>query len=484
MSVNQGDILAGKFRVEKLLGSGGMGMVVAAHHLQLDEPVAIKFLLPEALTNAAAVGRFAREARAATKIKSEHVVRIIDIGSFDSGEPYIVMEYLNGQDLSQLLAARGPLPPDEVAEYILQACEAIVEAHVLGIVHRDLKPANLFVAARMDGTPLIKVLDFGISKVSTGPDLALTETSALMGSPLYMSPEQMASAKSVDARTDIWALGVILYELVTGKPPFSADTITELCAKVLQQEAQPVRAHRPELPPAMDEVIARCLKKSPAERYANVGELAIALAEIAPKHARRSAKRISGVVAAAGLSTAATNVPPSSDELPHPQVSEYRGTATAVSWGETAGQVPKRSVAPLIAGLVALSALGIVVAFFAVRSLSAGATDTVVSDEPKSGTEVAGAAASEAVPTLPLSSASAKVAPSASALPETPPAVAPVKVPPIPKRPAVTKSAPKPVAKISPPKKATPPPVASANTAPAPTPAPSPAPTSTLGGRM
>nr|HMR07207.1 serine/threonine-protein kinase [Polyangiaceae bacterium] len=221
MSVNQGDILAGKFRVEKLLGSGGMGMVVAAHHLQLDEPVAIKFLLPEALTNAAAVGRFAREARAATKIKSEHVVRIIDIGSFDSGEPYIVMEYLNGQDLSQLLAARGPLPPDEVAEYILQACEAIVEAHVLGIVHRDLKPANLFVAARMDGTPLVKVLDFGISKVSTGPDLSLTETSALMGSPLYMSPEQMASAKSVDARTDIWALGVILYELVTGKPPFS-----------------------------------------------------------------------------------------------------------------------------------------------------------------------------------------------------------------------------------------------------------------------
>ncbi|HEY3664483.1 MAG TPA: serine/threonine-protein kinase, partial [Polyangiaceae bacterium] len=212
--VREGDVLAGKFRIERVLGQGAMGVVVAATHIQLDERVALKFLLPEALANADAVARFAREARAAVKIKSEHVVRVSDVGTLESGSPYMVMEYLQGQDLSEWMTNHGTLNVSDAVEFLLQACEALAEAHALGIVHRDLKPANLFVTARRDGTPCIKVLDFGISKFTApGSNLNMTKTSTIMGSPLYMSPEQLSSTRTVDARTDIWALGVILFEL-------------------------------------------------------------------------------------------------------------------------------------------------------------------------------------------------------------------------------------------------------------------------------
>jgi eukaryotic-like serine/threonine-protein kinase len=206
--VREGDILAGKYRVERVLGIGGMGVVVAAHHLQLDEKVALKFLLPEALGNSEAVARFAREARAAVKIKSEHVARVIDVGTLPNGAPYMVMEYLDGGDLAAWLQERGPLPIEQAVEFVLQACVAVADAHALGIIHRDLKPANLFCVRRSDGQLSIKVLDFGISKMTpfggSGPS-AMTHTSALMGSPLYMSPEQMRSAKDTNPRTDIWA---------------------------------------------------------------------------------------------------------------------------------------------------------------------------------------------------------------------------------------------------------------------------------------
>ncbi len=161
--VREGDVLAGKFRIERVLGQGGMGVVVAATHIQLDERVALKFLLPEALINSDAVARFAREARAAVKIKSEHVARVSDVGTLESGSPYMVMEYLHGQDLADWVRDRGAMPISDAVEFVLQACEALAEAHALGIVHRDLKPANLFVTLRADGTPCVKVLDFGIS---------------------------------------------------------------------------------------------------------------------------------------------------------------------------------------------------------------------------------------------------------------------------------------------------------------------------------
>src|SRR6478752_9937760 len=196
--VHEGQILAGKFRIERVLGQGGMGVVVAATHLQLDERVALKFLLPDALANPEAVERFAREARAAVKIKSEHVARVSDVGTLESGSPYMVMEYLQGEDLASWVRRNGAMPVPDAIEFLLQACEAIAEAHALGIVHRDLKPANLFVTRRVDGSPCIKVLDFGISKLTAaGADQGITQTASLLGSPLYMSPEQLAAARDV-----------------------------------------------------------------------------------------------------------------------------------------------------------------------------------------------------------------------------------------------------------------------------------------------
>src|ERR1700733_7006308 len=198
-----------------------MGIVVAARHVQLDEKVALKFLRPEALADADAVERFAREARAAVKIKSEHVARVIDVGTLPNGAPYMVMEHLDGEDMAAWIKERGALPVEQALDFVLQACVAVADAHALGIVHRDLKPANLFCIRRSDGQLSIKVLDFGISKLTerttTAQRMAFTKTTASMGSPLYMSPEQMRSSKDVDAQTDIWALAVILFELMTGR---------------------------------------------------------------------------------------------------------------------------------------------------------------------------------------------------------------------------------------------------------------------------
>ncbi len=333
--VREGEILAGKYRVDRVLGVGGMGVVVAAHHLELDERVAIKFLLPAVLDHGEAVARFAREARAAVKIKSEHVAKVTDVGKLENGAPYMVMEYLDGSDLSAWLAQRGALPVEQAVEFVLQACEAIAEAHALGIVHRDLKPANLFVTRRPDGALSVKVLDFGISKM-TGPSgpgsgPAMTRTSALMGSPLYMSPEQMQSSRDVDVRGDIWALGVILYELISGAPPFVAETMTELVLKVVQGAApQPLGARRPDAPPGIQQVIFRCLERDRARRYESIAELATALFPYGPPRSKTSVERISGVLRASGLSASALAPPPSAEQA------KSVASGTAASWGKTA----------------------------------------------------------------------------------------------------------------------------------------------------
>jgi serine/threonine-protein kinase len=292
-----GQVLAGKYRVERVLGEGGMGFVVAAHHLQLDNKVAIKLLRPELLTNAEAVARFAREARAAVRIVSQHVARVLDVGTLEDGAPYMVMEFLEGGDLSIVLASRGALPVDEAVDYVLQACEAIAEAHTLGIVHRDLKPANLFCVRRPDGTSSVKVLDFGISKITAGfgtnaADHGMTKTTALMGSPYYMSPEQMESTRGVDSRTDIWALGVILYELVAGKTPFQGSTLPEICVRIATQPPVPMRSVRADAPLALEAVILRCLEKDRDRRYADVGTLAGALAPFASPRGQLSVETV------------------------------------------------------------------------------------------------------------------------------------------------------------------------------------------------
>jgi eukaryotic-like serine/threonine-protein kinase len=291
--VQPGQILAGKFEVERVLGQGGMGIVVAARHTQLGQRVALKFLLPVACEVPGAVARFLREGKAAASITSEHVARVMDTGVLENAAPYLVMEYLEGSDLGAVVEQRGRIRADEAIEYVLQACEAIVEAHELGIVHRDLKPANLFLSRRADGSPLVKVLDFGISKVAGGGSRSqLTSASVLMGSPRYMSPEQMLSAKDVDVRTDVWALGVILYELVTGRPVWHADTMQGLCALIATTPAPSLRDALPTAPVALEEAVARCLVKSREGRLASVADLALALEPIAPAAARTSIDRI------------------------------------------------------------------------------------------------------------------------------------------------------------------------------------------------
>ncbi|MDB4933205.1 MAG: hypothetical protein JWP87_177 [Labilithrix sp.] len=275
-----GDVIAEKYRVERVLGMGGMGVVVLVTHMKLGEPYAMKCLLPTGASDAETVERFMREARAAVRIKSEHIARVSDVGQLPNGSPYILMEYLVGRDLSDQLREHGPLSIRDAVEYVLQACTGIAEAHALGIVHRDLKPSNLFLTPRLDGAALVKVLDFGISKAmgEAGPHKpSLTQTSSVFGSPAYMSPEQIRSAKNVDFRTDIWALGVILYELLTNELPFVAETAGGLLSAIAADEPQPLRSRRPDVSEALDAVVRRCLEKKTQQRFQTVSELATAL---------------------------------------------------------------------------------------------------------------------------------------------------------------------------------------------------------------
>lgn len=278
--VQPGDVLLGKYRVERVLGRGGMGMVVAATHVGLSGLVAIKVMLPEMVDHPEAIGRFLREARAAGRLRGEHVARVHDVGTLENGVPYMVLEYLEGQDLDQELSSRGILGVGEAAAHVAQVCEALIEAHGQGIIHRDLKPANLFLTRRPNGSTCVKVLDFGISKDLTGsdnPNHKLTQTGSIMGSPHYMSPEQLIDSKSVDARCDVWALGVILYELVTATMPFSAATMPEVVAKVLSADPVPPSQLRPGIPPGFDELITRAIEKDRDKRFSSVHDFLQAL---------------------------------------------------------------------------------------------------------------------------------------------------------------------------------------------------------------
>jgi serine/threonine-protein kinase len=284
-SVEVGDILAGKYAVERILASGGNGIVVLARHLQLLEPCAVKLLQRDVLFTPQAEERFLREARAVAQLKSDHVVRVFDVGQLDDGTPYMVMERLEGIDLEALLEQRGALPVDEAALYALQICAALAEAHRRGIVHRDLKPANVFVTHTADGEPRLKLLDFGIAKMLAAPegvDPMTTLEGTIMGTPLFMAPEQIAGGV-VDPRTDLWALGVLLYRLLTGHLPFGSSTAAGVAslAKILAQAPPPPSAHRPSIPAELERIILHCLEKRAGARPASVGEVAEALAPFA-----------------------------------------------------------------------------------------------------------------------------------------------------------------------------------------------------------
>ena len=399
--VAEGEVLAGKYRIERVLGQGGMGVVVAAMHLQLNQRVAIKLLLQGATPEV--VERFLREARAAVRLKCQHVARVIDVGALPNGAPYMVMEYLEGSDLSGVVRATGALSVHDAVEYLLHACEAIGEAHSAGIIHRDLKPANLFLTRAADGTSTVKVLDFGISKTAESggeeePGMSLTKTSAVLGSPLYMSPEQMKSARSADARSDIWSLGAILYELLTGGVPFNAMTFTELVLMVNMETPRSIATIRGDVAPALEAAVLKCLAKRPEDRFANVAELAWAIAPFGPQQGHASAERVSRTLEAAGLASSGTRLQRVSGAGGEPPSA---GSITALSSSAAAPEPPKpRKTAPILAA-AAVVVLGGAAAFFLTHKRA----------DPPAATDPARAAVVDAAPPAPTPSAVAVAAP-------------------------------------------------------------------------
>jgi serine/threonine-protein kinase len=368
-----GDVIAEKYRVERILGVGGMGVVFAVTHLQLGEPYAIKCLLPRAAADPEAIERFMREARAAVRIKSEHIARVSDVGQLANGSPYILMEYLTGRDLSDVLRERGSLSIHDAVEYVLQACTGIAEAHALGIVHRDLKPSNLFLTQRLDGASLVKVLDFGISKAtadSAPHKPSLTQTASVFGSPAYMSPEQIRSAKNVDFRTDVWALGVILYELLAGQTPFVAETSGGLLSAIAADEPPRMRERRPDVSEELEAVVSRCLEKKVQNRFQSVSAMASALEPFRGAGSLVSVGRIRRLSAAPSARDVSVAVAPSAGQ----GVVDV-GAATDKAW-TAATRRPKagRAVVLLVAASVVVP-LAIGALYVVRRAGSVSSTD-------------------------------------------------------------------------------------------------------------
>jgi len=358
--VELGSVLAGKYRIERVIGVGGMGAVVEAHHQDLGEPVAIKFLLPRTLGKSRQSARFFREARAASRLKSPHVARVFDVDRRADGTPFIVMEYLTGETLAKRLAREGRASVVEFVDQVLEACEAIAEAHSLGMAHRDLKPANLFLARGAGNLVSLKVLDFGILKHLGGDGQAEDATTgeAPIGSPPYMSPEQLARPAEVDHRTDIWSLGVCLYEGLGGKAPFAAAGFGELCAQILQQEPPALGVSRPELDPRLVALVARCLKKEQSERFDGVRELARELSSHGSERARRSLAVIEAIAAPA------VGVPPRGEPEGAERPEMDTGTLTAATEspapGSTATPAPRPKRAWLVAAFALAAVAGVV----------------------------------------------------------------------------------------------------------------------------
>ena len=378
IAVREGDLVAGKYRVEGIIGVGGMGVVVAARHEQLDQRVAIKLVREQVLRNPEAVQRFLREARAAARLKSEHAARVLDVGTLESGAPYMVMEFLEGGDLAQVLEQRGPVPVDLAADWIAQACEALAEAHAVGITHRDLKPQNLFLARTVGGAATVKVLDFGVSKsaeaIASGPG-ALTRTRSMLGSPLYMAPEQMRSSRDVDSRADVWALGAVLFELLTRRLPFEAETLPELCLKVVGEAPLSLGALRPDVPQAMILIVERCLEKDRERRFANAAELAEALGPLVPSGSQAVFERARWVAATlAGSAQALADRGAEPAPAAQPSQTPVR-TGTPAAWDSKGG--PKPAGGARVAFWLAVGVLAVGGALAAVLLLRTGGREGV-----------------------------------------------------------------------------------------------------------
>ncbi len=384
---NPGDILLGKYRVEEIIGVGGMGRVVKASHLYLQQPVAIKILLPELAESQSTVARFLREAQATVRLRSEHIARVMDVGTMPDGSPFMVMEFLEGHDLNQILRHHGPQQPQAVVDLILQACEGMAEAHAIGIVHRDIKPSNFFITRRPDGSSLLKILDFGISK--TPAELSeLTGAQTVVGTPTYMAPEQMVSARSTDPRSDIWSIGVVMYQLLSGRPPFEAETYAQL---VLQVGTAPPAPLHVALPPGLGEIVLRCLEKDPNRRIQSVGELARVLAPYAsdPMTAQQAAERAARILTtprgsqpgfplagtAGGLSLTPPNLTPKS-------WSKTGGSSLSGSAGQFGTKVIRGGRGLVIGGVATLCVLAGIGGFFVASSLKKSPRPAASVEEP------------------------------------------------------------------------------------------------------
>lgn len=340
-----GRVISGRFRVEHVIGIGSMGIVLAARHLELDERVALKFIRAEMQRVPGVLSRFAREAKAAASIKSEHIAQVFDVGTAEGIGPYIVMEYLEGRDLAAVLELEGRLSIRRAVHYAMQACEALAVAHSGGITHRDIKPENLFLTRQGD-LECVKLLDFGISKAAlTGKvfdnELSSADNACLLGTPLYMSPEQIRATSELDHRTDIWSLGAVLYELITGHSAFVADSVRKVWTRILETTPTPLAAYCPELSPALQAVLDRCLEKDPARRFQTVAELADALLPFAPTRARLYAQRASSI-----LGTKSDSILPAPLPSPPPAASASLTLPLPHSSRPAAAPVPSSFVAP------------------------------------------------------------------------------------------------------------------------------------------
>jgi serine/threonine-protein kinase len=388
-----GTVIDGRYRLERVIGSGGMGVVFSATHLGLGRPVALKIVRPDQADDAKASARLVREARTVATLRSRHVAQVIDVGMHD-GSPFLVMELLDGRTLHEIVATEGPLPIAPAVDLVIQACHALDEAHRRGIVHRDVKPSNLFLNAGE-----LKVIDFGISKRAPahfGEAAGQTTDGTLLGSPAFMSPEQIRSSSDVDGRTDIWSLGVVLHYVLTGEKPFKAESLLDLMTLIVHDAPPPPSAARPEVPAGLTDVVAKCLAKARADRYASAAELARALAPFASKEAGDLARGmpVSSREVAAPPSAASSSTPST------PSKEEETRTATATAT-KPLPEPRRRSRAPLVA--LALGAV-VLTAAFGVRALRAphravtAASPTLSAPEPRAPSETVSVSVSVSVP--------------------------------------------------------------------------------------